>query len=68
MGDYNSAMLCLTTSNPNNSKIRIEINYQELKFFKDHDECPFSTIEPAFKILVVNTGEGKTLTLKNCAI
>ena len=67
MGDYDSAMktLSLLRQGQADKKSELKLIAKELKFFKDHDECPTCSqqIEPAFKNAMIgaNTGKGKTL-------
>ena len=72
MGDYNSAMKTLSSLRQGQAdkKSELKLIAKELKFFKDHDECPTCSqqIEPAFKNAVIgaNTGKGKLLPKKLC--
>ena len=67
MGDYDSAMKTLSSLRQGQAdkKSELKLIAKELKFFKDHDECPTCSqqIEPAFKNAMIgaNTGKGKTL-------
>lgn len=67
MGDYDSAIKTLSSLRQGQAdkKSELKLIAKELKFFKDHDECPTCSqqIEPAFKNAMIggNTGKGKTI-------
>tara|TARA_S200002703_G_scaffold3562_1_gene5098 strand:- start:8263 stop:9984 length:1722 start_codon:yes stop_codon:yes gene_type:complete len=67
MGDYESAAKTLSTLRQGQAdkKSELKLISKELKFFKDHDECPTCSqqIEKEFKTAVIgaNTSKGKVV-------
>jgi DNA repair exonuclease SbcCD ATPase subunit len=67
MGDYESAAKTLSTLRQGQAdkKSELKLIAKELKFFKDHDECPTCSqqIEKEFKTAVIgaNTSKGKVV-------
>ena len=67
MGDYDAAAKTLTTLRQGQAdkKSELKLISKELKFFKDHDDCPTCSqqIEPAFKNAMIgaSTSKGKVV-------